>query len=266
MNGANTSRAKTRRKGGLLAGGTPEDRLLIVWLPVLVALVVDGWLVWRMTADLGAIETRTLAWKAMGQMLLQHLLIVAVSSVVVLGLAIPIGIALTRDHPVARACRGPAMAIANTGQSAPVVGVIVLLAMWLGFGLPAAVASLSLYAFLPVLANTIEGLLGVDPVLVEAARGMSMSPWQVLTRVELPLAVPVIMAGARTALVLLVGTAAFAAFIDAGGLGSLIQTGIMLYRFPILVTGALAIAVLALVVEWLGRIVQVALIPKGVSQ
>ena len=84
-------------------------------------------------------------------------------------------------------------------------------------------------------------------------------------RVELPLALPIIMTGVRTALVLLAGTASFATFIDAGGLGALIQTGITLYRFRILVSGALLIALLALVVEWLGRLAEVYLKPKGLE-
>jgi osmoprotectant transport system permease protein len=92
---------------------------------------------------------------------------------------------------------------------------------------------------------------------------MGMSPRQVLTRVELPLAMPVIMTGARTALVLLVGAGAFATFIDAGGLGTLIQTGITLYRFSVLVSGAILVALLALVVEWVGRILESVLTPEG---
>lgn len=92
-----------------------------------------------------------------------------------------------------------------------------------------------------------------------------MSPSQVLLRVELPMALPIIMVGARTALVLLVGSAAFATFISAGGLGNLITTGINLYRFPILVSGAMLIAALALAVEWLGRVMEVVLTPKGMK-
>ena len=92
-----------------------------------------------------------------------------------------------------------------------------------------------------------------------------MSPSQVLMRVELPMALPIIMVGARTALVLLVGSAAFATFISAGGLGNLITTGINLYRFPILVSGAMLIAALALAVEWLGRVMEVVLTPKGMK-
>lgn len=126
--------------------------------------------------------------------------------------------------------------------------------------------ALTIYAFLPVLRNTIVGLQGVDRTLIEAARGMGMSQIGVLRRVELPLAMPVIMAGVRTALVLVVGTAAFATFINAGGLGTLIVTGITLFRSPVLVSGGVLIAVLALLVDWLGRVLELVGTPKGLSR
>src|SRR5699024_3874201 len=154
----------------------------------------------------------------------------------------------------------------NAGQAAPVIGVIVLLALAIGFGFWVAILSLTIYAFLPVLANTIAGLRGVDRSLIEAARGMGMSGTQVLFRVEQPLAIPVIMTGVRTALVLCVGAGAFATFIDAGGLGLLIQSGIIMSRYSILVSGALLVAVLALGIEWVGRLLEILVKPGGLSR
>ncbi len=127
-----------------------------------------------------------------------------------------------------------------------------------------AVIALSLYAILPVLRNTITGLQGIDPTLVEAGRGVGMSNFAVLRRVELPLAIPVIMAGIRTALVLLVGTAALATFINAGGLGGILTAGITLYRYPVMVAGAVLVALLALLIEWLGRVLELIAKPKGI--
>lgn len=253
--------ARTAGSSGMVRRMSGEDRLLIIGIPVLVVVVFLGWVGWRQTADLGDVEARALAWDSVLTMARQHIVLVILCAVLVMVTAVPAGILLTRR-------RAPVLSmlttlIGNIGQSAPVIGVIVLLAIWLGFGTPTAVLSLSIYAFLPVLANTVTGLTGVDRTLVEAARGMGMSPVQVLFRVELPLALPVIMTGARTALVLLVGAGAFATFIDAGGLGALIQTGITLYRFPVLVSGAILIALLALLVEWVGRLLEVALTPKG---
>lgn len=244
-----------------LSGISSEDKLLLIGVPVLAIVVFLGWLIWRSTADIGDVEARALEWGGILTMTREHLVLVITCAVIVLATAVPAGVLLTRR-------RTPALSmlttlIGNIGQSAPVIGVIVLLAIWLGFGMPTAVLSLSIYAFLPVLANTVTGLTGVDRQLVEAARGMGMSSLQVLFRVELPIALPVIMTGARTALVLLVGAGAFATFIDAGGLGALIQTGITLYRFSVLVSGAILIAILALMVEWVGRLLEVALTPKG---
>ena len=155
--------------------------------------------------------------------------------------------------------------MANAGQAAPAIGLVVLLAMWVGFGFPTAVLALTLYGLLPVLQNTIVGLSQVDRTLVEAGRGIGMSSLAVLLKVELPLAVPVMAAGIRTALVLLVGTATLATFINAGGLGSLIITGITLFRYPVLISGAILVALLALAVDWLGGLIEAIARPKGLT-
>lgn len=242
-----------------------EDRRttigLLVGLPLLCAAILGGWAIWRQTADLDDIEARQLAWGTILTLTREHITLTLITTAVVLVTAIPIGILLTRGP--ARRFSGPITAIANAGQAAPVIGLIVLLAMWLGFGVRTAVLSLAIYGFLPVLRNTIVGLQQVDPTLVEAARGMGMSQMKTLATVELPLAAPVIMAGVRTALILLVGTASFATFINAGGLGALIQAGINLFRYPILVSGAILIALLALVFEWAGRVLEAIVTPKG---
>ena len=198
-----------------------------------------------------------------GRRTLEHLRIVVISAIIVLAVGLPLGIVLTRQRM--KFLVSIVTGIGNAGQSAPVIGVIVLLAMWLGFGTPVAILSLSLYAFLPVLANTIAGLQGVDKELIESAQGMGMTPWQILWRIEIPLASSVILNGVRTALVLLVGVGAFATFIDAGGLGALIQSGIVLFRYRVLVSGAILVALLALFVDWIGRIVEIAVTPKGIS-
>lgn len=234
---------------------------LLLGLPGLILLVALGWLAWRTNAQLDSIEARQLAWPTLAKLWQQHLMLTLVSSLCVVGTAIPAGILLTR--PGLRRWSGPVVAVANMGQSAPVIGVIVLLAIWLGFGFWTAVLALTIYAFLPVLANTITGLRGVDRSLVEASRGMGNTQLQTLVKVELPLAMPVIMTGVRTALVLLVGSASFGTFINAGGLGALITTGINLFRFNIIVSGALMVAVLALFVDWFARVLEAIATPKG---
>ncbi len=234
---------------------------LLLGQPVFVAVVLAAWVIWRSQAELDSIEQRQLAWSVVGNLTLEHLELTIVATVIVLLIAVPLGIALTR--PRMRRAAPIVVAFANAGQAAPVIGLIVLLAIWLGFGFWTAILALCLYAVLPVLRNTIVGLQGVDRNLVEAGRGMGMSSRSVLGRIELPLAVPVIMAGIRTALVLVVGTATLATFIDAGGLGSLITTGIRLLRYPVLISGALLVGVLALLIDWAGRILEEITRPRG---
>lgn len=244
-----------------------EDRRttigLLIGLPLLCAVVLGGWAIWRQTADLDGIESRQLAWGTILTLTREHVVLTLVTTAVILITAIPAGILLTRGS--FRRYSGIVTGFANAGQAAPVIGLIVLLAIWLGFNTRTAVLALWIYGFLPVLRNTIVGLQQVDQTLVEAARGMGMSPAGVLRRVELPLALPVIMAGVRTALVLVVGAASFATFINAGGLGALITTGITLFRYPILVSGALLIAVVALLIDWAGRVMEMVFTPKGTS-
>ena len=236
-------------------------RLLVQPLAILLALA--AWATWRATADLDSIEARQLAWGEVGNLAVQHVRLTAVAAVAVVVIAVPLGIALTR--PAARRAAPLVVGVANAGQAAPAIGLVVLLAMWVGFGFPTAVLALTLYGLLPVLQNTIVGLSQVDRTLVEAGRGMGMSSLAVLLKVELPLAVPVMAAGIRTALVLLVGTATLATFINAGGLGSLIITGITLFRYPVLISGAILVALLALAVDWLGGLIEAIARPKGLT-
>ncbi|MFC7403965.1 ABC transporter permease [Georgenia alba] len=243
--------------------GTKPWRSLIVQ-PVAVLAVAAGWLVWRLTAELSFGEAPTLSWRALGTAFVEHLWLTFVSAGIVIVIFVPLGILLTRGR--LKGLAGPVVAVANIGQAAPAIGLFVLLAMvpTLGFGRWTAVIALVAYAALPVLRNTMVGLSGVDPRLIEAGRGMGMSALAVLWRVELPIAVPVILAGLRTALVLLVGTAALAVFINAGGLGIFITTGVNLFLPRLLVSGALLIALLALLIDWLGRVVEHVARPRGV--
>lgn len=239
-----------------------ETILMLVVPPLLVLLVFGGYVVWHQTADLDSVERSQLAWPTVFRLIWQHVKLTLVAALAVVVVAVPLGIMLTRGR--ARRAAPLVVGVANAGQSAPAVGLIVLLAIWIGFGFWTAVLALTLYGLLPVLRNTITGLQGVDPTLVEAGRGVGMSAAAVLLRVELPLAVPVIMAGVRTALVLIVGTAALATFINGGGLGEILTTGISLFRFSLMIAGAVLIALLALLIEWLGRLLELLTRPKGI--
>jgi osmoprotectant transport system permease protein len=235
----------------------------LVWQLVAIVAAAVALVIWLRTADLSATEAETLNAGALWKLIGEHLLLTMVGTVIVLALAIPLGVLLTRGR--LKKIAGPVLAVANFGQAAPAVGLIVLIAAapFLPNGFWAAIIALVVYAALPVLGNTMIGIRGVDHRLVEAGRGMGMTAPAVLFRVELPLAVPVMLAGVRTALVLLVGTAALASFINGGGLGLLITTGVNLYETRVLVTGALLTALLALLIDWAGRVVEHVARPKG---
>ena len=242
-------------------GGSRESVLLFIGIPVVVLIGFGAYALWHQTADLDTVETSALAWSEVWLAIWQHVKLTVVSAVVVVVIAVPLGIMLTR--PGFKRAAPAVVGFANGGQAAPAIGLFVLLAMWLGFGFRTSIIALTIYALLPVLRNTIVGLQGVDPTLVEAGRGVGLSNFDVLRRIELPLALPVIMSGVRTALVLLVGTAALATFINGGGLGGIITAGINLYRYSVMVSGAVLVALLALLIEWIGRVLELVTRPKG---
>ncbi|AXE86261.1 ABC transporter permease [Streptomyces sp. Go-475] len=233
----------------------------LTFLPVgLIAVLLATWL-WFQQADLDALTRNALSGGQVSKALWQHIQLTAISTFFVLVIAVPLGVLLTR-RAFSRATP-VAMAFANMGQATPAIGLLALLVIWLGIGRRAALIGMIAYAVLPVLSNTITGLKANDPALLEAARGIGMSPTGVLTRVELPLAVPLILAGVRTALVLNVGTATLAVFGGGGGLGVLITTGITNQRMPVLVLGSVLTVVLALLVDWLASLAELLLRPRG---
>ncbi|GIL28442.1 ABC transporter permease [Actinocatenispora comari] len=241
---------KPRRKWYLV--GTPA---LIV-----VALLLD-WLYVRASHPDANART-TLQFSYLGTKLLEHLKLTVVAGVFVLLIAIPLGVLLSRRG--ARFAMPIVLALANIGQGAPAIGIIVLLAVLWQTGFTVAVVALVIYAVLPSLRNTMVGLQQIDPALKEAGRGIGMSSAAVLFKVELPLAVPVILAGIRTTLVLLIGVAALSSLIGAGGLGEMISTGVQLQRYNVLVTGSVLVACLALFVDWLASLAERYLRPRGI--
>ncbi len=191
----------------------------------------------------------------------RHLFLTAVAAVLVVLISVPLGVLLTRG-PMRR-YSGLILALAGFGQAAPAIGLVVLFALYFSVGIWPFIAALTVYGILPVVANVVAGLDGVDRRLIEAGRGMGMSAFMVLRKVELPIAVPVMLTGVRTAVVLMCGTAAFGGFVGAGGLGALINTGIKLGESPVLIVGAVLIAALALLLDWIARVVEVNATPKG---
>lgn len=229
--------------------------------PALCIAVVAGALFYVNSADITETERRSLAVPQLLTLLREHMTVSLAATLLTCAVAIPLGIVLTRG-PFRRYSK-PIITVAGFGQAAPAIGLIALGAVLFGIGAVGAVIALTVYGALPIVANTVTGLDGVDPRLVEASRGMGMSASSTLLRIELPLALPVIVAGVRTALVLIVGTAALASFTGAGGLGQLITTGIKLQQTVTLVVGAVLVAALALFIDWLARVAEIVAAPKG---
>lgn len=192
----------------------------------------------------------------------EHVLLAVASTVLVVLIAIPLGILFSRRR--VRVIRPYLIGLLNLGQAVPTIGILVLLAVGFAFvGFGAAIIGLVLYAIIPVMLNTIVGLQQVDPAILESGRGMGLSARQVLFGIELPLSVPIILAGVRTALVINVGTATLAAYINAGGLGRIIIAGLSTNRVLVQVVGAVLTAVLALLIDYLAGLAEDYLRPAG---
>ncbi len=190
----------------------------------------------------------------------QHVVLTLATVAISIAIALPLGILITRYERLSFLVIGAS----NLGQTIPSLAILGLLIPLLGIGFKPALAALVLRAVLPIVMNTYVGIIAIEPSIIEAARGMGMRDRQVLTMVELPLALPVIMAGVRTATVMSISIATLAALIGAGGLGDLIFRGIAMVDGSILMAGAIPTALLAILADLvLGR-VELGLTPKGV--
>jgi osmoprotectant transport system permease protein len=181
-----------------------------------------------------------------------HLEIVFASLALALAVAVPLGVLAVRVAWL----RGPALGALGVIYSIPSMALFGVLVIVLGLGFWTAVLALAAYAQMILVRNIAAGIDGVDRAVVEAARGSGMSPWQVFWRVERPLAMPVALAGMRVATVSVIGIACVAAWIGAGGLGTLIFAGIDQENIPKAVAGALAAVVLALAADGLWRLLE----------
>jgi osmoprotectant transport system permease protein len=232
---------------------------LFMPLLLLVTLVILDVVVQR--AELSSGEQLVLTTENVLDALAVHMKVTLISTVLVLLIAIPLGVLLTRSF--ARPITPPAIAVFNIGQAVPSVGLIFLFAIAWAIGLWPVVIALVAYTVLPVLRNTMVGLRQVDQSVIESARGMGMTKTAVLLQIELPLAVPIIMAGLRTALTINVGTATLGAFVGVDTLGVLIVAGQVQNKQLITVVGGVLVAVLALLIDYLASIAEEFLRPRG---
>lgn len=174
-------------------------------------------------------------------LLIQHIYLSAAAIILAALIAIPGGILISRVEILG----GPLIAIAGVLYNIPSLALFGLLVPFFGIGSVTALIALCVYAILPLLRNTYIGLTEVDSAIVEAAKGMGVNNWQLLWRVQLPLALPVIMTAVRQVVVMTIGVTAIAAFVGAGGLGILVFRGRAMMDTPMIVYSTLLIALLA---------------------
>jgi len=194
------------------------------------------------------------------QILLEHLYLSFSALLFALIISIPTGILLSRYESLGRIV----FPIINTIQTIPSLALLGFLIPLLGIGFAPAVIALFLYSLLPLIRNTYTGIIGVDKDCIEASRGIGLTNQQILFRVELPLALPVILAGVRTAAVIVIGTATLAALVGAGGLGDPIFRGLATINSRLILLGAVPAAILAVITDRLISLLELILVSKGI--
>lgn len=189
----------------------------------------------------------------------QHIMLSFVALAIGALIALPVGMLVARYRQFAE----PVIGITAILQTIPSLALFGILVPLIGIGSKTALIALVIYALLPIIRNTYAGLIGVDQSIIEAGRGMGMTQNQILKRIELPIALPFIMAGIRTATVLTVGIATLATFVGAGGLGDVIYRGLQSYNNALVLAGALPVAILAISFDYLLKWVEKKATPKG---
>lgn len=190
-----------------------------------------------------------------------HILLASIAMFFAIVIAVPLGIILTRNKKVAEIVIGITAVI----QTVPSLALLGFMLPVFGIGKVPAIIALTLYALLPILRNTYTGITGVDPALVDAGKGMGMTSSQILFMVELPMMLPILMAGIRTSTVLTIGVAALATFIGAGGLGDIIMRGLNVMDNNLILAGAIPAALLAIIFDFGLKKLEKKVTPKGLK-
>ncbi len=225
-----------------------------VFFSILLLGIFVGYPWYNIANPAGRTEARMLQTDIVWRFGEQHLILWGVALLVAIVIGTTAGILISR--PYFRFAAPVVVNIANIGQTVPSLGVLAIFMGILGMGFNTAVFALIIYAILPILRNTYAGMITISPDIIQAARGMGMTPMRILARIELPLALPVIMAGIRNASVMVVGAATLATFIAAGGLGAMIVTGMAVMREQLFYTGAVMAASLAVLLDYILRIIE----------
>jgi len=192
----------------------------------------------------------------------QHIYLTLIAVAIAILIGVPLGILITRVDSIS----GLVIGIANAVQAIPSLALLGFLIPFLGIGSTPSIVMIFLYSLLPIIKNTYTGLANVDRAMIEAGRGMGMTDAQLMRMVQLPLALPVIMAGIRISAVTAVGLTTLAALIGAGGLGQLIYRGISMVNNKMIISGAIPAMVLALLVDFILSIMERSVTPKGLKK
>ncbi|MDQ3194449.1 MAG: ABC transporter permease subunit [Bacteroidota bacterium] len=205
----------------------------------------------------GSIESESMISQILPKAM-QHLKITLIALLLAIMVAIPLGIFIYTYSSLSK----PVLYIAGLLQTIPSIALLAFMIPLFGIGIFPAIVALFLYGLLPILRNTTIALFSVDPLLKEVASGIGLTQYQKLRFIELPLAVPTILAGIRTSAVINIGTATLAAFIGAGGLGEFIVTGLALNNTKLILMGAVPAAILAVLTEIFFEVIENLIIPK----
>jgi osmoprotectant transport system permease protein len=193
--------------------------------------------------------------------ILEHLQYSAVALAIAFVIAFPIGLLIGHTN------RGSFLAInaGNAGRALPTLGVLMLVLALVGTGLVPVTVALVILAIPPILTTTYAGIRSVSGDTVDAARGVGMREWQIVTSVELPIALPIVFGGVRNAVLQVISTATIAAYVGLGGLGRYLFDGLALYDYPRIVAGSVLVALLAVVIDLLLGLVQRLVVSPGVD-
>ncbi|WP_028828553.1 ABC transporter permease [Proteocatella sphenisci] len=205
------------------------------------------------------IDTIVSRWPMVFDSLISHMWLTLISLGFAILIAVPLGILLTRHRNISDFIIG----IASVFQTIPSLALLGFMIPFFGIGTKPAIIALTIYGLLPILRNTYTGIIGVDPGAKEAGTGMGMTSLQILFMVEIPLSLSIIMAGIRTATVLIIGVTTLASLVGAGGLGDLIFRGISSVNSGLILAGAVPAAILAIFFDFLLKLFEKKATPKG---
>lgn len=201
-------------------------------------------------------------WAQVLEKILEHLLISTTSLLIGILIAVPIGILLTRTEKLAKIV----MSIASILQTLPALALLAIMVPILGVGVKPAIAALVIYSLLPILRNTYLGIESVDENVIDASKGMGFTNMQIITKVEIPLAISVIISGIQLSAVYLVSWTTIASYIGAGGLGDLIFMGLNNFNFYAIIAGTIPVTIMALALNGIFEVIKNKLTPVTTNE